>query len=302
METRALPNEPFALAAAAGGALVLEQFFPRWGQPAEARTLDEGQDLTVSAVNDLPPGSVADDSPTPGVPPPSAEPREGRMDRQSVHDWSEDDPQASDEPDPADQSGDDAFQKPDWSGGLDMHPGLTMGQDADPFDTTEQNSETAMPSDGGGGGGSQGGGAMSPAPPPGMPAVNPGAAATTALGPGTASPAPQASGLDPAQAAAGIQALSSAAAAVNASPHAAGNDPPVSATEGAQFFGAVATFTTTNPGPFSATINWGDGTATSPGQVVSNGNNNYTVNAQHTYGEEGSFTVTCLTSRKSCHF
>src|SRR5262249_9615942 len=66
---------------------------------------------------------------------------------------------------------------------------------------------------------------------------------------------------------------------------------------------ALATFTdpagaepnASDPGPgphYTALIHWGDGT-TSPGTVVNTGGNNFRVDAPtHTYGEEGSFTVT----------
>jgi ELWxxDGT repeat protein len=74
----------------------------------------------------------------------------------------------------------------------------------------------------------------------------------------------------------------------------------VSATEGASTTATVATFTDANAGApisdFTATINWGDGTAASPGTVVSNGNGNFTVTGTHTYADEGSHPVMATVS------
>ncbi|HEY8752080.1 MAG TPA: hypothetical protein VIM40_00315 [Arthrobacter sp.] len=61
------------------------------------------------------------------------------------------------------------------------------------------------------------------------------------------------------------------------------------------FNGAVATFadadtTTSSPADFTATIDWGDGTATSAG-TVSGGNGSYTVNGSHSFAGTGFFTV-----------
>ncbi|HET6882333.1 MAG TPA: TIGR03118 family protein [Pirellulales bacterium] len=69
----------------------------------------------------------------------------------------------------------------------------------------------------------------------------------------------------------------------------------ITATEGQSFSGAAAFFTdlgSTNPASaFTATINWGDGTSTTGGNVTGS-NGNYTVSGGHTYAEEGSFQVT----------
>ena len=72
---------------------------------------------------------------------------------------------------------------------------------------------------------------------------------------------------------------------------------PVSGTEGSPT-GTVklATFTDseiTNPavGNFSATINWGDGTAPTNGTVVAEGGGVFDVDGNHTYAEEGPFTI-----------
>jgi large repetitive protein len=71
---------------------------------------------------------------------------------------------------------------------------------------------------------------------------------------------------------------------------------PITATEGTvSAVQTVATFT--DPGgvealsSYSASINWGDGTAPSAG-TISVAGTTFTVSGQHTYGEEGSFTVT----------
>jgi hypothetical protein len=69
---------------------------------------------------------------------------------------------------------------------------------------------------------------------------------------------------------------------------------PVSGVEGTKFSGlVVATFTDPGGaeplGDYSATINWGDGTS-GPG-TISNG---FTVTGDHTYAEEGKFTITVL--------
>jgi hypothetical protein len=67
-----------------------------------------------------------------------------------------------------------------------------------------------------------------------------------------------------------------------------------SVAEAAPFNGAVATFSDTDatktPASFTATINWGDATTTA-GTIVG-GSGVFTLNGQHTYAEEGTFTVT----------
>jgi hypothetical protein len=72
----------------------------------------------------------------------------------------------------------------------------------------------------------------------------------------------------------------------------------VSAVEGAVFSNtAVATFTDPGGaealGDYSASIQWGDGTSTSTGTITRSGSV-FTVSGSHTYGEEGSFTVTAV--------
>jgi hypothetical protein len=68
----------------------------------------------------------------------------------------------------------------------------------------------------------------------------------------------------------------------------------ISATEGAAFSGAVATFTDANASApasdFTVTITWGDGSS-SPGTVTANGGGQFTVTGTHTYAEEGSFPI-----------
>ena len=65
-------------------------------------------------------------------------------------------------------------------------------------------------------------------------------------------------------------------------------------TTGVAFTTPVATFTDSNTsataGSFSANINWGDGTASTPGTVTGSGGN-YAVNGTHTYAAHGSYTV-----------
>jgi PKD repeat protein len=65
-----------------------------------------------------------------------------------------------------------------------------------------------------------------------------------------------------------------------------------STPEGTSFTGTVATFsdadTTKTPASFTATIAWGDGTMTAG--TVTGSSGSFTVNGQHTYADEGSFT------------
>lgn len=63
-------------------------------------------------------------------------------------------------------------------------------------------------------------------------------------------------------------------------------------TEGAAFTTTVATFTTTDEGPFSASIAWGDGTTTD-GEIVSEGGA-FSVKGTHTYADEGDDTISVL--------
>ena len=69
----------------------------------------------------------------------------------------------------------------------------------------------------------------------------------------------------------------------------------VSAVAGSSFSGTVATFTDANPlsqaSDFSATINWGDGTAASAGTVATNAGGGFKVSGTHTYTTTGSFTT-----------
>jgi PKD repeat protein len=68
-----------------------------------------------------------------------------------------------------------------------------------------------------------------------------------------------------------------------------------STAEGAAFNGAVATFEDDNagatPADFTATIDWGDGSPTTMGTIASS-SAAFTVLGQHTYADEGTFTVT----------
>jgi hypothetical protein len=72
---------------------------------------------------------------------------------------------------------------------------------------------------------------------------------------------------------------------------------PVNAIEGTQFTGTVATFTDPDPtdtaGEYSASIDWGDGSLTSPSPgTVTGGNGSFTVTGSHMYAEEGSYPIT----------
>jgi hypothetical protein len=66
----------------------------------------------------------------------------------------------------------------------------------------------------------------------------------------------------------------------------------VAATEGSALAGTVATFTdpgSPDPGTsFSASINWGDSTAATPGNVSGSGGS-YSVSGSHTYAEDGTY-------------
>jgi PKD repeat protein len=72
---------------------------------------------------------------------------------------------------------------------------------------------------------------------------------------------------------------------------------PVSAVEGAAFSGKlVATFTdsagTGSAANYTATIDWGDGTASTAGAIsYDSGSGTYSVTGDHTYAEEGSDTI-----------
>nr|MDP9122448.1 hypothetical protein [Acidobacteriota bacterium] len=66
------------------------------------------------------------------------------------------------------------------------------------------------------------------------------------------------------------------------------------AAEASPFAGTVATFTDSDPSlgasSFTATINWGDATTSAGTVTVSSGA--FAVNGQHTYADEGTFSVT----------
>ena len=63
-----------------------------------------------------------------------------------------------------------------------------------------------------------------------------------------------------------------------------------------QFTGVVANFSDTNPAPtlsdFQATIDWGDNTGVSKGNLTPNGVGGFNVIGTHTYAQAGSFTTT----------
>jgi hypothetical protein len=68
----------------------------------------------------------------------------------------------------------------------------------------------------------------------------------------------------------------------------------ISATEGASFSGAVATFTDPDTGSsaseYTASIDWGDGTSTTTGSISGTGGS-FTVSGTHTYTEEGTYSI-----------
>jgi hypothetical protein len=70
--------------------------------------------------------------------------------------------------------------------------------------------------------------------------------------------------------------------------------PPITPTAGVLFTGAIATLTDTDPtaqpGDFTTTISWGDG-STSPGVVTADGKSLFTVTGPHTYAQEGPYTI-----------
>lgn len=74
----------------------------------------------------------------------------------------------------------------------------------------------------------------------------------------------------------------------------------ISATEGASFSGAVASFKdpdgSAKASDYSASINWGDG-STSPGTITGSPSK-FTVSGSHPYAEEGSFTATVTITDK----
>jgi hypothetical protein len=70
---------------------------------------------------------------------------------------------------------------------------------------------------------------------------------------------------------------------------------PINAIAGVSFAGPVATFTDANPSAsvsdFSATVTWGDGTAT-PGVVSAPASGGFAVTGPHTYAASGSHAIT----------
>ena len=72
----------------------------------------------------------------------------------------------------------------------------------------------------------------------------------------------------------------------------------INSVEGAPFAGVVATFTdpdtTATASEYSATINWGDGTAPTAGTITGPTGGPFSVNGTHTYIEEGTYTMTVV--------
>jgi len=75
--------------------------------------------------------------------------------------------------------------------------------------------------------------------------------------------------------------------------------PSLVAVEHTPFNGAITTFsdadTSKTPASFTATINWGDGSPLTAG-TVSGGSGLFTLSGQHTYQDEGTFSVTVTVS------
>src|SRR5262249_46529364 len=65
--------------------------------------------------------------------------------------------------------------------------------------------------------------------------------------------------------------------------------------EGATFSGTGATFTSPDPqalaGRFQGVINWGDGSANTPGTITGTGATGFTVTGTHVYPSDGSHTI-----------
>ena len=76
----------------------------------------------------------------------------------------------------------------------------------------------------------------------------------------------------------------------------------LSPTEFATFNGQVATFTSTDgaatTSSFTASINWGDGTTTTPVSITGAAGS-FAVNGTHTYADEGSFTISVTVTNTS---
>jgi predicted outer membrane repeat protein len=70
------------------------------------------------------------------------------------------------------------------------------------------------------------------------------------------------------------------------------------ATEGVTFTGTVATFTDPDPAStaaeYSATIDWGDSTPTTPGTISGTPGGPFTVSGTHMYAEQGTYAVTVV--------
>ena len=65
---------------------------------------------------------------------------------------------------------------------------------------------------------------------------------------------------------------------------------PISVIESSQFSGAVLDFTSNDAGPFTSSINWGDGTAASAGTIVPI-TGGFEVDGTHTYADDGHYTA-----------
>jgi len=84
-------------------------------------------------------------------------------------------------------------------------------------------------------------------------------------------------------------------ATVKDAPLTAGASSPGNCTEGAVCNLTVAAFTDADPNgvvsDYTATINWGDGTPSSPGTIVANGTGGFNVSGNHIYNEDGNYNA-----------
>lgn len=98
----------------------------------------------------------------------------------------------------------------------------------------------------------------------------------------------------------GAMATSNATATIAEADVLAGAAITFNATAGTPFTGVVANFTdtisTNVASDFTATINWGDATASSAGTVSAAGSGGFSVNGTHTYAALGTFSVTVTLS------
>jgi hypothetical protein len=93
----------------------------------------------------------------------------------------------------------------------------------------------------------------------------------------------------------GIKSSKPTTTTVTVYPPVSGMPVAVSAVEGRGFTAPVATFTDPDPSgvesDYLATVDWGDGTPASDGVIAKSADGIFTVTGQHTYAEEGSYSI-----------